>query len=367
MNFLNAYNTLSNLLEAGAVQQYNTKSAKIKYYYNIDYKVPFYWNEAGYGHPWFEFEGQTNTNYRTNVYNEVPGIYLIVNKITYQAYVGKAVNLANRLYCHTRLRQKNDSVFLHLSMKHHGLGAFKWTVLEVMPEDILASGDENKVKNWFIEKERYYINKLKTYLQVEHYNLTPGGENPPVYFKYQNNLIKQVQQYIDEHPFESCSTVAKQFPDLSGSKVVADINNGLGRFGRVKYRPDLTFPIRDMGSTAAMRGPKVVGAKLNTTKTAFSQKLSRYPWYFIKTTKTGSGKYAFERLDKSPDKNFVQSLASLELDFVDKNDLSKVVPYLTDNRYSHYYPKQGFYLTKIKLTDKDFDWWADQYSARNNK
>jgi hypothetical protein len=112
---------------------------------------------------------------------------------------------------------------------------------------------------------------------------------------------------------------------------------------------------------------KARGYKLNTVASAFSQKLSRYPWYFIKTTEVESGNYTFERLDKSPDKNFVQGLESLELDFTNNNDLSKVVPYLTDSRYSHYYPKQGFYLTKIKLTDKDFDWWADQYSARNIK
>jgi hypothetical protein len=375
MNFLEIYDTLGNLLEAEDVQQSLSKSAKIKYYYNIDYKVPFYWSESGYGHPWFEFANAASKDYRTNPYSGIPGVYLIVNKITCQAYVGKAVDIANRMYTHSlyagpKPPVKKDSIFLHIAMQHHKLAAFKWTVLETIPETILALGEESKVAAWFIEKEQYYIKKFKTYEQVEHYNLTAGGENPPIYFKYSNDLIKQVQQYIDEHPLESSAIVANKFPELSSPRIVADINNGLGRFGRVKYRSDLTFPIRDAKLPNSEHEPKVTkarGYKLNTVASAFSQKLSRYPWYFIKTTEVESGNYTFERLDKSPDKNFVQGLESLELDFTNNNDLSKVVPYLTDSRYSHYYPKQGFYLTKIKLTDKDFDWWADQYSARNIK
>jgi group I intron endonuclease len=369
MNFLETYNTLSTLLEADAVQQ-DTQSQRIKQYYNIDYKVPFYWSESGYGYPWFEFESVTHKEYKEHMYSRVPGIYLIVNKITCQAYVGKAVDIAYRMYEHS-LRSKKDSRFLHPAMRHHGLAVFKWTVLEVIPEEILAPGEESIVRHWFIEKEQHYIKQLNTYTQVEHYNLTPGGENPPAYFKYENELILQVQQYIDEHPYESANSIAKRFPGIKDGRRVSDINKGNGRFGRVKYRQDLTFPIRKIHQKLSIdRGPELAqvggsGAALNTPETKFNLQLSRYPWYFIKTVKTDSGDYAFEKLYRSPGSTRQETAQLKPLEVVDYTDLSKVVPYLDDSDYSHYFQKQGFYLTKVKLTEKDFDWWTGQYSATN--
>lgn len=100
--------------------------------------------------------------------NHCCGIYLITYKKTGQKYVGYSKNIYQRFYDHCHSPTLNSRIDNALSK--HGFENFSLNMLEETENDEHVMG----------EREKYWIRRLNTYEDDFHYNLTEGGENPPI-------------------------------------------------------------------------------------------------------------------------------------------------------------------------------------------
>lgn len=89
------------------------------------------------------------------------GIYLIKNKLTGQMYVGQSVNIENRFRQH--ITPSNIRQYIDKSIKKYGMRNFFFKILFECKEEEL---DREEIK---------IIRLYNTYLDKNHYNLTPGG------------------------------------------------------------------------------------------------------------------------------------------------------------------------------------------------
>jgi hypothetical protein len=103
---------------------------------------------------------------------EEKGCYIIRNKYTGQAYVGKATSFKSRITAHLRSYEK-DSAALHEAIKNHE-SDFVWGVLSI--EELSANRDNQEARyigrNEFKESEP----SLNTLYNLFDYNLVPGGK-----------------------------------------------------------------------------------------------------------------------------------------------------------------------------------------------
>ena len=96
-------------------------------------------------------------------------IYLIENTVNGHKYVGQTrVKLKNRLHLHYLESKKSTQRPLYRAINKHGIGKFKVSILEKC--DIEELND----------KERYWISKLNTFKDRQHYNCTDGGEGSAI-------------------------------------------------------------------------------------------------------------------------------------------------------------------------------------------
>ena len=105
------------------------------------------------------------------------GIYIFTNKINDMKYIGKSINIKERIKSHfyEAKYKKKVNHFKH-AIIYYGINNFKWEILEEC--------DINKLN----EKEIFWINKLNT-KHPRGYNLTDGGEGSI-------NLIQEIRDKI---------------------------------------------------------------------------------------------------------------------------------------------------------------------------
>lgn len=96
---------------------------------------------------------------------KISGIYCIENLINGKKYVGKSVDIYDRFSYHrSHLNRKDhDNSYLQNAWNKYGEENFKWYIIKEFP------------KNKLIEKEIFYIKKLKSKFP-KGYNLTDGGD-----------------------------------------------------------------------------------------------------------------------------------------------------------------------------------------------
>lgn len=102
------------------------------------------------------------------------GIYKITNLINGHSYIGKSKNIYERWSEHKRESQLPESTWeknkrheqtqLHKAMRKYGVNQFSYEIIE---ECSLEELDK---------KEIYWIAYYNTYLDKNHYNMTPGGD-----------------------------------------------------------------------------------------------------------------------------------------------------------------------------------------------
>lgn len=93
--------------------------------------------------------------------HQISVVYLITNKINGKIYVGSATNLWKR-YKGYKCTHKFESRYLARTMRKYGFDAFEFSILEIV---------ENK--DTLIEKEQYYIDKMKVCDRKIGYNISP--------------------------------------------------------------------------------------------------------------------------------------------------------------------------------------------------
>lgn len=98
----------------------------------------------------------------------VSGVYLIENKNTKQKYIGQSINIERRWKEHCRGKSYETS-YIDNAMSKYKKENFTIIILY-----------ESQDKDLLLAMEKYYIWKYDTYKNTFHYNLTPGGEQPPI-------------------------------------------------------------------------------------------------------------------------------------------------------------------------------------------
>ncbi|WP_296885384.1 GIY-YIG nuclease family protein [uncultured Methanobrevibacter sp.] len=135
-----------------------------------------------------------NQNLKWNLHN-ISGIYLIENKINGHLYVGQAIDIKKRWIHHqNRLNNNDGKPNLHLQSAWNKYGAenFNFYVLERC--------DSNELN----QREIYWIKKLNTCHNQNHYNMNEGGSTNLGYkhtieAKRRMSKLKKGKQLSMEH------------------------------------------------------------------------------------------------------------------------------------------------------------------------
>lgn len=116
------------------------------------------------------------------------GIYIIKNKINNKCYIGKSINIENRLqYGHLKLLNNNKhyNKYLQDSWNKYGNINFEFNIVEECKEKELN------------QKEKYWINYYKSNDREHGYNLTIGGDGL-------NNPSREVRKKISIYQTGKC-------------------------------------------------------------------------------------------------------------------------------------------------------------------
>lgn len=163
-------------------------------------------------------------------------IYKITNLINGKLYIGQAKNIQNRWYEHClECTYNNENQYLYNAMRKYGINNFKIEPIE------------GPIEN-YNEREIYWIAYYNTYLdKTKGYNMTPGGENPPIIkgedsclATYSNETILNIQQALKDNIL-SYEEISKKY-DIS-INYLSFINRGITR-----YNSSFTYPLRVNGN-----------------------------------------------------------------------------------------------------------------------
>lgn len=114
------------------------------------------------------------------------GIYVFTNKINGKKYVGQSIDIAKRYYQHSvnsfNCNSAGYNSYFYKAIRKYGFLNFSFEILEEC--------DKTKLN----EREKYWIDLLKSNIQDFGYNLTEGGSGGPDKSKtiYQYDLNKNL-------------------------------------------------------------------------------------------------------------------------------------------------------------------------------
>jgi hypothetical protein len=170
----------------------NDSSLNIRYYSTNtnDNKYDELFNELKIN-PIYHFDNLDNLNTRVSILNTVKGlsgIYIVINKVTKNYYIGSAIT--NRFYkrfC-SHLIYFTGSKILRDSVNKHGLSNFIFGVLEIFPELITQETNKELLKL----EDKY----LKTYLPK--YNILLEAGNSFGYKHTEETILRIKNNYTEE-------------------------------------------------------------------------------------------------------------------------------------------------------------------------
>lgn len=110
------------------------------------------------------------------------GIYKITNIKNNKCYIGLSKNIEGRLKGHKNklLNGKHKNQHLQTSFNKYGLDSFTFSILEECSEELLCL------------REKYWIEKLKSYDKKYGYNKTHGGE----FGKLSDEIIQNITEKL---------------------------------------------------------------------------------------------------------------------------------------------------------------------------
>jgi len=183
---------------------------------------------------------------------QIACIYKITNIINNKIYIGyTSQKLQKRLYQHKWEAENRCSTYLHKAIVHYGKEVFK-----------MESIYELKETDDWQEKEKYFIKLYQSNNSKFGYNLTNGGENPPVHYGDDNigaTLSEEDYQKIVQLLQASTHTlvdISKMFNVDDGT--IERINNGL-----IRYNAKIKYPIRSL-SFNKQRASNIIHDLLHT-------------------------------------------------------------------------------------------------------
>ena len=160
----------------------------------------------------------------------IKSIYIIKNKINNKVYIGQAINPQRRFISHiSRAKANADHSAIHDAITALGKENFYYEILE------------QNIEN-YNEREQYWIKYYNSIVPYG-YNLTQGGEEPPIWYGEQHprsvisnqevlNIIKDLQK-SELTQVE----IAKKYNQ--NTQLITSINNGI-----THKQKNLDYPIR---------------------------------------------------------------------------------------------------------------------------
>lgn len=175
-------------------------------------------------------------------------IYKITNLINNKVYIGQSVHPERRWHEHIWGNNKYKS-YIHSAIKKYGVENFLFEIIE--------SNIEN-----YNEREIYWINFYQANNSLYGYNLTMGGENPPILTGTQNSCYKYNDELVSKIKYDIMYTDIS-FKDLAikykcTESFINDLNTG-------KARKDKTFNYPIRGSQKKINDPNIFFDLINTT------------------------------------------------------------------------------------------------------
>ena len=96
------------------------------------------------------------------------GIYKITNLINGKIYIGQSIQIFSRWKQHFKSYEDCDkTTYLYNALVKYGIENFSFSIEELCEPELLN------------EKEKFYIEKYKSFNHLFGYNLTDGGDTPP--------------------------------------------------------------------------------------------------------------------------------------------------------------------------------------------
>lgn len=180
-------------------------------------------------------------------------IYKITNLINGKVYIGQTKNIKRRIREHQQEYSSSATSKIRNAILKYGIKNFK---IEILEKDI-----EN-----YNEREKYWISFYDSTDRNKGYNITIGGEEPPI--------ISGEDSYFSK------------FTDYEVRSIINDINKGLSydeisnkykvtqaylvklNKGEVRKLSDISYPIRRHGNerTGIQKVDTIINLLLNTTK-----------------------------------------------------------------------------------------------------
>lgn len=118
-------------------------------------------------------------------------IYKITNKINGKSYIGQTTDYIRRFQEHKAMGYgRENNKLLYSAFKKYGIENFEFEVIE------------NKTSN-YNEKEKYWIQYYHTWVNEPNglgygYNMTPGGDEPPLHIKEDSPFVSHTEQQVNE-------------------------------------------------------------------------------------------------------------------------------------------------------------------------
>lgn len=170
-----------------------------------------------------------NDIYANPVGNIKKDIYLITNTINGKQYVGQSLDAIRRFSEHCK-NYTEDISLLNRAIKKYGKENFTMQILE------------SQIEN-YNEREKYWISIYKT-LQPNGYNLTIGGESPPILTgnDHPNTVISDECVLMLKNDLKSTTLSFRELSKKYGisKKHVMRINEGVSR-----AQPSENYPLRE--------------------------------------------------------------------------------------------------------------------------
>lgn len=180
----------------------------------------------------------------------IKSIYKITNLINNKVYIGQSIHPERRWKEHI-WGISNHKSYIHSAIKKYGVENF---LFEIIESDI-----EN-----YNEREIYWINFYQANNPRYGYNLTEGGEDPPLLIGAKNNNYKYSDELVSKIRYDIKYTDTP-FKDLAIKyKCPESFINGLNT-GKTRKDKNFNYPIR--GSQQKANDPDIFFDLMNTTLT----------------------------------------------------------------------------------------------------
>jgi len=224
------------------------------------------------------YENLSDNSVRTKILQDtkgISGIYLILNKVTLDYYIGSASTGKLHAKFMNHLLNFNGSKLVKQAVRKHGLFSFAFIILELFPEIV---NKENNKK--LLDLEDFYLKSL-----LPNYNIFPEASSNFGYIHNETSRLDMKTRYSEQQRLalgylNSCKSLSSSTIEpmresaLNGIKAIyseKDVQN-MKKYSKsiLVYNMDYTvyghFPSTTEASKSLGCNPKTVARALRTQK-----------------------------------------------------------------------------------------------------